>query len=80
MDEIKIEEISHKDSSQTSGYLNSRVQVKDIIIKNANQTFWHNRAKDLRIVYLVLHLWQFAFSIPYLFKGHGKYGPRKFIH
>ena len=46
--------------------------MKDIIIKNANQTFWHNRAKDLRIFYIVLHLWQLAFSIGFIFKGHQK--------
>ena len=72
MDDIQIEEVGLNDSSQKSSDLKSRVQAKDIIMKNANQTFWHNRAKDLRIFYIVLHLWQFAFSIGFVFKGNKK--------
>ena len=64
MDDIQIEEVGpgeSKDSTQISSDLSSRVEVNDIIINNANQTFWHNRAKDLRIFYLVFHMWQLFF-------------------
>ena len=36
MDDIQIEEVGLNDSSQKSSDLKSRVQAKDIIMKNAN--------------------------------------------